>query len=750
MTILQIHETIKQDTLNYRHEVQKFQEAEVSPVAFKAYRVPMGIYEQRESGHYMVRVRLGAGLITPDQLTHVAGLSQQYGDGTLHLTTRQDIQIHDLAIEDTPKVLEALLEVGLSSRGGGGNTVRNVAVGPYAGVGPDEVFDVTPHAIAVSEYLLQDRSSFSLPRKFKIAFSGTPKDEAFASVTDLGFFAQIKDGQKGFSVYAAGGLGGSSTVGIEIEPFVPEAEIFLVAEALKRVFEAEGDRVNRRKARLRFVLARMGEQAFTQCYHAHKQAILTQGLRGDVPELRPVFPAPPLLDVPKDAIETSLEIRAESQPGYYTVRLQLPLGDASAQDLCDIADLSRQAGVGFLRVTQGQDLLLLSVPYTRLAAMEQAVRALSVSLQNGQPLIVACAGAATCKLGLCRSRGLAKAVADVLKDRVGLEPGPLQTVRISGCPNGCAQHHLADLGFQGRARRVADRLMPYYDVFAGSRLERGSSCLAQRIGSLPAKRVPGFVKAVYEQDLSTIEALKDCAAQHAVLQAGQIPEDYFMDFEACRPFSLAGLGAGECSAGVMDIVNVDIQQAQDAIKNQTGDCADSLSQAALAAARALLVLFGMEANASEDIAQGFKTHLVDPGWVDPQTHMIVQQAASGSLKGDTTSRESVQALLDRIVALHGSLDGQLRFTLAPVAQCAQVPEAAAAEVVDLRGVACPLNFVKAKLALERVEVGAEVQYFLDLGEAQKNVPHSFEQQGQEVTMINQLEDYVSLRVKRQK
>jgi sulfite reductase (ferredoxin) len=550
-------------------------------------------------------------------------------------------------------------------------------------------------------------------------------------------------------VYAAGGLGGSSSVGIEIESFVPESEIFLVAEALKRVFEAEGDRVNRRKARLRFVLARLGKDAFIQCYQTHKQAVSSQGFRGDVPELRSVLPVLSPLDGPKDAIQTALEIQAESTPGYYTVRLQLPLGDVSADDLCQVADMSRQVGVGFLRVTQGQDLLLLSVPHTQLSRVEQAVDALCVTLQIGLPAIAACAGAATCKLGLCRSRGLAGAVAQVLADRGDAEPGPLQTVRISGCPNGCAQHLLADLGFQGRARRVGDRLMPYYDVFAGSRLEQGCSRLAQRIGSLPAKRVPGFVKAVYEQGLSTIEALQACAAQHAVLDEGQIPEDYFVDFDACRPFSLKGLGPGECSAGVMDIVNADIKQAQDAMSHTDSDSPDPLSQAALAAARALLVLFGTEAHTPPAIVQGFKTHLVDPGWVDPQTHEIVQQAGAGSLRCDAQSRDAVQALLNRIVALHGSLDGQLNFTLSPVGAPAKVSAVTAPKVVDLRGVACPLSFVKAKLALERVEVGAQVEFLIDLGEAQKNVHESLKQQGHQVITINPLEDHVSLIVKRQ-
>ncbi|MHC4498724.1 MAG: sulfurtransferase TusA family protein, partial [Planctomycetota bacterium] len=190
-------ETVRQDVLGYREHVSRFLQGETSAVSFRAYRVPMGIYEQRAAGKYMVRIRIGAGLVLPYQLDRIAELSKTYGSGVVHVTTRQDIQVHEVDIEDTPDVLEGLLEVGLSARGGGGNTVRNVTACPRAGVCPKGQFDVAPYAVAVAEYLLQFRSSYNLPRKYKIVFSGCSEDCAFASVADLGFFAHVKNGQKG-------------------------------------------------------------------------------------------------------------------------------------------------------------------------------------------------------------------------------------------------------------------------------------------------------------------------------------------------------------------------------------------------------------------------------------------------------------------------------------------------------------------------------------------------------------------------
>lgn len=218
--ILRIPDSVREDTLAYRGKVEKFLRGETSTVGFRGYRVPMGVYEQRAAGKFMVRIRIGAGLVLPHQLETIARLSRTHGNGVIHVTTRQDIQIHEVEIEDTPDVLEGLLEAGLSSRGGGGNTVRNVTACPRAGLCADEEFDVTPYSIATAEYLLQDRSSFNLPRKYKIVFSGCSTDCAFASVADLGFFAHVRDGVKGFAVYAAGGLGSNPGVAVRIEDFV--------------------------------------------------------------------------------------------------------------------------------------------------------------------------------------------------------------------------------------------------------------------------------------------------------------------------------------------------------------------------------------------------------------------------------------------------------------------------------------------------------------------------------------------------
>ena len=275
----------------------------------------------------MVRIRIGAGLVLPAQLERIAQLSKTYGNGITHVTTRQDIQIHDVDIEDTPDVLEGLLEAGLSPRGGGGNTVRNVTACPRAGICPDEQFDVAPYSIATAEYLLQDRSSFNLPRKYKIVFSGCSTDCAFASVADLGFFAHIKDGVKGFSVYAAGGLGSNPAVAAKIEDFVEAKEVFEVAEAIKRLFDKHGDRANKHKARLRYVLARIGVEEFIKLYQKEREILKADGLPYKSPTIRDLTPVYGVPEASDNAGQKQDNVLPEKTTGRYTVQLRLRNGD---------------------------------------------------------------------------------------------------------------------------------------------------------------------------------------------------------------------------------------------------------------------------------------------------------------------------------------------------------------------------------------------------------------------------------------
>ena len=752
-TILRIPETVKEDTFAYRGRVRKYLAGETSPVAFRAYRVPMGVYEQRTEGRFMVRVRIAAGLALPEQLVRLAELGALYGNGVLHVTTRQDIQIHDVSIEETPDVLEGLFEVGLSSRGGGGNTVRNVSACPRAGVCPEEAFDVAPCAVATAEYLLQDRSSFNLPRKYKIAFSGCSEDCALASVADLGFFAHHHGGEDGFAAYCGGGLGSNARTGVKIEDFLPANEVFMVAEAVKRLFDKHGDRSNKHRARLRYVLGRLGEEQFVSLYRQERQALQADALPCPPPEIRPIAPPPDLPDPPESPAPQRLAILPEKTPGRVTVRLWLTHGDISAADLKKVARIARTYGQGLVRTTQLQDLLITGVAQGDVQQVESALADLEASVFSpGAVKTVACAGASTCKLGLCLSRGLAEAVTARL-DHAPADDRAETVVRISGCPNSCGHHCISDIGFQGRAKRMPDGLMPFYDVFVAARTVEGSARLAECIGSVPAKRVPDLLAEALDADTADIERMAALVARYADLGDAPLPDDYYRDYGADVPFSLAGRGPGECGAGVMDVIAVDIDQARDALKTDPGS--DGAYKALLAAARALLVAFGAEPATDREAFAAFAERLIAPGWVARETRGLLDAAIDWRM-GDRASIEElapqIAELTDRVAVLFASLDAGLNFTVEPVARPRQTDdhdaEPETPHEIDLRGVPCPMNFVKAKLALEQIDVGEVLDVLLDAGEPARNAPASFAEQGQDVLDVTDLGGHFRLRVRR--
>ncbi len=727
--ILHIPETVREDTLNYRGKVEKFLKDQTSAVAFRGYRVPMGVYEQRTAGKFMVRIRIGAGLVLPAQLERIAQLSKTYGNGIIHITTRQDIQIHEVNIEDTPDVLEGLLEAGLSPRGGGGNTVRNVTACPLAGICPDEQFDVAPYSIAVAEYLLQDRSSFNLPRKYKIVFSGCSTDCAFASVADLGFFAHIKDGVKSFSVYAGGGLGSNPGVAVKVEDFIKAEDIFVVAEAVKRLFDKHGDRTNKQKARLRYVLARVGAEEFTKLYKQERDTLNVEGLPCEAPQIR--------------------DIAYPVAAGSVTVRLWLKNGDIPADDLSKVGRIAAKYGQGLVRTTQLQDILITGVAQQDVDKINSELKELSIDVFGGGPKIVACAGAATCKLGLCLSRGLADAIAD----RLGQTNDPDAVIRISGCPNSCANHYIASVGFQGKAKRVNGRLMPFYDVLVDAKTVEGQARLAERIGTVPAKRIPDMLAEAFSNGTVDKEQLKSLVAKYSDISAESLPDDYYYDYGSDEPFSLAGRGPGECGAGVMDVIKLDIDEAKDAVKT-TPAGSENIYKAIVASARALLVTVGLEPKKDREIFAAFGKHLIEPDWVKSQTQQLLDNAIDWRM-GDRESLDDclseVRELTERVEELFLSLDAGLKFKVEPIEK--NVPAEQAEEkthLADLRGVACPLNFVKAKIELEKIEVGDVLEVLLDEGESLRNVPASFTGQGQEVMEVKNLGGHFCMKVRRKK
>lgn len=730
--ILHIPETVKEDTLNYSSQVRKFLDGQTSSIAFRAYRVPMGVYEQRAAGKHMIRIRIGAGLVLPFQLQRIATLSKTYGNRVLHVTTRQDIQIHEVDIENTPDILEGLLEVGLSPRGGGGNTVRNVTACPEAGVCPKEEFDVAPYAIAAAEYLLQDRSSFNLPRKYKIVFSGCSEDCAFASVADLGFFAHLKNEVKGFSVYAGGGLGSNASVAVKIEDFIAAKDVFEAVEAIKRLFDKYGDRTNKHKARLRYVLARVGVEEFLKLYKEERNKIKADGFPYETPQIRDIASAYPVPEAP------------------VTVRLWLKNGDIPADDLNKVGHIAARYGQGLVRTTQLQNILITAVAHEDIDRVNSELKKLSIDvIGDGAPKIVTCTGAATCKLGLCLSRGLS----DAISKRFSLANLSETVIRISGCPNSCGHHSIAAIGFQGKAKRVNGRLMPCYDVLVGAKTVEGDAHLAERIGTVPAKEIPDLLAEALETGSVKKEKLKNLIRQYGDLSPAQFPDDYYYDYGSAEPFSLAGRGPGECGAGVMDVIRLDIDEAKDALKSATAGSED-VYRAIVASARALLVTFGLEPKKDREIFAAFSKHLIEPGWVETQIQQLLDNAIDWRM-GDKESIDDLasqaEELAKRIEELFLSLNANLKFNTKPAVQKKDTNQTEIKNhIIDLRGIECPLNFVKAKLELEKIKIGQILEVLLDDGEPIRNAPASFAEQGQEIIEVKSVNNHFCMKVRRTK
>jgi len=526
-SLLKVPDQVRRETMAYGSEVDRFLRGELAPIEFSAYAAAMGVYEHRERGRFMTRIRLGAGLVRADQLDRIADLSDELGDGIVHATTRQDLQLHGLSAEGTVRAQQRLLAMGLVARGGGGNTLRNVTACPRASVCPQARFDVAPYAIAVAEHLLAHPHSVGLPRKFKIAFSGCGDDCAFASVTDVGFFAKDRGREPGFAVYAAGGLGTRPGVGTLVETFIPATEVFRMAESLLTLFHRLGDRTNRRQARLRFVLDRLGTDGFLAEYEREKARLTASGLHAQPPAIRSLPFACVPGEVPFQEARMPEGFWAERDPGRFTLVVRLSGGNLPSADLRKVAGIVRDLGMGVAIVTQQQDLAVPGIPAGKLAEARQRLGTLSFDARALSPKVVACTGARTCKLGIGWAPALAKEIERTLSARN--DRTSLPEMRVSGCPNQCANHGLAELGFEGRLKRHEDKAVPSYDVFLGGRVTEGQARLGQRLGTLPSKVVPRFIAdlaGLARLDPETVQPILD---RHATLP-NPIPDDFYVDW----------------------------------------------------------------------------------------------------------------------------------------------------------------------------------------------------------------------------
>jgi sulfite reductase (NADPH) hemoprotein beta-component len=577
----------------------RFERGEIDAEAWRAYRVARGAYGQRQDGVHMLRIRLPGGNVDAAQLRALADVTARYSRGYGHVTTRTNFQAHFIRPSDLEPALRRLAEAGITTTASGGNTVRNVVACPLAGVSADEVFDVGPYADAVTRHVLRHPLATSLPRKFKVAFEGCLTDHVATAIHDLGFRARERGGARGFTVSVAGGTATLCTAGAPLVEFLPAGDVLALVEAVVRVFHARGDRKNKHRNRLKFLVRDLGFEAFRALVEGELARLRAAGAPAlgfdpaRPPEAprpggeRPAAPEPAELaarvaaealrgpgEAPRIAVDpapgpdalarfVATNVRPQRQPGYVVVTVALPQGDVSAAQLEAAASLAQAYGDGSVRFTRGGQVLLRWVRTDDVAALHRRLSAAGLARDGAGSAadVIACPGADACRLAVTRTRGIARLVEDEVRT---LGPGVLATalpVHLSGCPNGCSQHHIAAIGLQGSARKLGGRAIPQYHLLLGGGVVDGGAAFGRVAGKVPARRAPEAVRRLTELYLAEradgesaqaffARAFERAKAVVAPLEDLRLedarPED-FVEPGASEPFK-PETQSGECAA----------------------------------------------------------------------------------------------------------------------------------------------------------------------------------------------------------
>jgi sulfite reductase beta subunit-like hemoprotein len=493
---------------DFDNEAQKFLSGESNPATFTGFRLKQGVYGQRQPDVQMIRVKLPFGGVTPDQLDALAEVAEHYAPLRKgHITTRQNIQFHHIPLPEAAKAIRFLGNHGLSTREACGNTVRNVVGDPFAGVCVGELFDPTPYIGAFVRYFVRNSLTQLLPRKFKVAFTSTDQDLAVTGIHDLGFIPRIKNGQKGFEIRTGGGTALLPRIGYTLYEFVSLSEYLKVAEAVIRIFDRQQElRVNRARARIKFFIDRIGIDAFRQLVDEEQKGEWVNERNFDPEPLKfidneeerapakPLNPGSPNGDHREFNRWVAANVHPQRQEGFSTAEVKVSRGDLTPAQFRGLAQIMRDLTGGNARTEDEQNLLLRWVRNESLYDVWRRLKDLGLGDAGARQItdVVSCPGTDSCKLGITSSMGLARAVQEHL-ERLHIED-PLTKnihIKISGCPNGCGRHHLANIGFYGAALKFDKHQVPGYIIMLGGNYDDGRPRIAQRLDvRVPAKRIP--------------------------------------------------------------------------------------------------------------------------------------------------------------------------------------------------------------------------------------------------------------------
>ena len=540
----------------------------------------------------MQRIKIPAGGLNAEQLETLAELAEEYSDGIAHVTTRQDFQLHYVHIEDTPTLMRRLAAVKITTREACGNSVRNVTACPYAGTCADEVFDVTPYARALSKFLLGHPDCQNFGRKFKPAFSGCLQHACgLTRLHDIGFVAvtRTENGveKRGFDVSVGGGLGAVPYMAKRFDSFVPVEEILPLTQAVARVFGRLGEKKNRSRARIKFLIQDLGIEKFKELVLEERKTLAPDPRWTDFLEDAEQFVESPLRpggDAPDSGSETyrrwlKANTRPQKQQGYVVVTIALPLGDITANQLRSLADIVRKFTKETIRTTVEQNFVIRWVSQKDLPELYEALQAVDLADPGAGTIVdvVACPGTDTCKLGISSSRGLAAELRKRLAERNFASDEAVENlhIKISGCFNSCGQHHVADLGFYGVSRKVGGYAVPHFQVVLGGEWENNGGSYGLPVAAIPSKNIPKVVTRLtgrYVESRNPGESFKDFVKRIGKMELKNLLEDlmrppagdrsFFSDWGDPREYSLEDMGVGECAGEVVSSVDFDLGAAE--------------------------------------------------------------------------------------------------------------------------------------------------------------------------------------------
>lgn len=576
---------VQKDIIDLERKIALFRDGKIDDERFRSLRLARGVYGQRQEGVQMIRIKLPYGKVTSEQLHRICIVSDEYSTGRLHITTRQDIQIHYVSLDRTPQLWAELEKDDVTLREACGNTVRNITASEIAGIDAEEPFDVTPYAHALFQFLLRNPVNQEMGRKVKISFSSSDKDTALSYLHDLGFIPKVVQGQKGFKVMLGGGLGSQPHHAELLSEFIPANQIIPTVEGVLRIFDRYGERAKRLKARMKFLIKEIGKDEFLRLVELEKKALSHQTIEIDTTAFEEAIPEPVLV-APKVVIDDTVafeawkksNVIAQKQAGYVAIGIKVLLGDFYTDKARLLADLIKNYGANELRFSLRQNILIRHIKEENLPFFYQELAKLDMVNLGYDSLgdITACPGTDTCNLGIASSTGIAQELERVIKTEYPQYATNKDiTIKISGCMNACGQHNMAEIGFQGMSINSGKLVAPALQVLlGGGNLGNGEGRFSDKVIKVPSRRGPEALRMILNDfeangnGLRFLEYYLEKGEKYfyeflkPLADVTNLSEADFIDWGNADNYVKA-VGIGECAGVVIDLVATLLLEAKD-------------------------------------------------------------------------------------------------------------------------------------------------------------------------------------------